>query len=746
MHQFPSDPSVRTQWVQFVRRHRQDYKDPSSKYSSLCSAHFDESGYEKKMSVVRSVKEEYKIEMRVFLKPTAVPTRDSVTPQSPEKISHREKRKLRREAMAKVNVPPKKKKPSSSAAHATLEPASDSITSLDQGAESEAEPEEPASDNLAAYGTASSSMQTDTKSCKGCKHKAEYQKAMRAKKGLLCKVKGLKKEVSSLKATIAELQSCVAEKETEEEEECAQPRLNFAKESSSHGQNYFSWSSTGEEEEDGAVEGNEQEWGPIGVSSEEEETTEDEEEIPELNANDIKADADSSDCHYNQPKFIVFYEMLLKIFLLFCFNCKKNNPQVSMVQNGTMVTVRQKCAKCIKGYVWTSQRMMPHGKYPAGNVLLSLAILMAGASISKILLVFRHMGLQTDLVNKVRDLKDVVWAGDGRYDSMGHSAKYAAGVTTGVFIPDRHRGIPKWIRENCPGTTHFYDIWHVARSVTKKLLAASKEKGCEIIQDWMKGIRRHMYWSATSTKPGFGSLILAKRNSFLGHVANKHADHPDPLYKVCNHGSLPSRKWIKIGPAAYDKLKSLLTGKALLNDIKQLSPDAQRSCLEGFHATLNHWHPKMIGFSWLGSFCRHILAILHFNENLHRDTQVNRDGEKYFQITYPKFKLVYAEDIKKLLFNLSKQEMKEVFDRYSARTPEPLTAQFSGHIDKETAVKARKEKQGQGISTQLFPAREEQEVLQEASCIFQEPASGSRAVRKCSKCKRPGHTRRNCPE
>ena len=116
-----------------------------------------------------------------------------------------------------------------------------------------------------------------------------------------------------------------------------------------------------------------------------------------------------------------------------------------MVQNGTMVTVRQKCAKCIEGYVWTSQRMMPHGKYPAGNVLLSLAILMAGASIRKILLVFRHMGVvcytartflfpaihhwesyQTDLVNKVKDLKDVVWAGDGRYDSMGHSAKYGA--------------------------------------------------------------------------------------------------------------------------------------------------------------------------------------------------------------------------------------------------------------------------------------------------------------------------------
>lgn len=42
--------------------------------------------------------------------------------------------------MAKVNVPPKKKKPSSSTAHASLEPASDGVTSLDQGAESEAVP------------------------------------------------------------------------------------------------------------------------------------------------------------------------------------------------------------------------------------------------------------------------------------------------------------------------------------------------------------------------------------------------------------------------------------------------------------------------------------------------------------------------------------------------------------------------------------------------------------------------------
>ena len=106
-----------------------------------------------------------------------------------------------------------------------------------------------------------------------------------------------------------------------------------------------------------------------------------------------RVDSSTSDFIYNQPKFIVFYEMLLKVFLLFCFNCKADKPEVSMKRNGTMVTVKQHCTKCIKGYVWTSQRYMPHGKYPIGNVLLSFAVLMAGASISKILLVFRHMGL-----------------------------------------------------------------------------------------------------------------------------------------------------------------------------------------------------------------------------------------------------------------------------------------------------------------------------------------------------------------
>ena len=88
MHQFPTNPAVRVKWVQFVRRHRHDFKDPTSKYTSLCSAHFEESSYERKMSLVSGIG----LQMRYFLKKTAVPTRDGVNPPTPDVLTDRMKR------------------------------------------------------------------------------------------------------------------------------------------------------------------------------------------------------------------------------------------------------------------------------------------------------------------------------------------------------------------------------------------------------------------------------------------------------------------------------------------------------------------------------------------------------------------------------------------------------------------------------------------------------------------------------
>lgn len=149
----------------------------------------------------------------------------------------------------------------------------------------------------------------------------------------------------------------------------------------------------------------------------------------------------------------------MAVFSIFCFNCKASDPSVAMDSCGTMVTVNQNCQSCKKNFKWRSQPFIL-GRYPAGNLLLSFAVLMAGASIGKILLVFKHMGLsvyesrtffyhqsrflfpvvlkywenyQAGLFAKIKDLEDAVWSGDGRFDSMGHSAKY--GVYTLLCSP-----------------------------------------------------------------------------------------------------------------------------------------------------------------------------------------------------------------------------------------------------------------------------------------------------------------------
>ncbi|KAL9970830.1 hypothetical protein ACROYT_G023277 [Oculina patagonica] len=842
MHQFPTDAKVRAQWVKFVQRHRVDFGEPVNKHSALCSAHFEPSCYSTSFGLSLEGMEEWK-RNKVLIK-GSIPTKHTVLQAIPEEPSDRKRRQLRRDVLSEFEPSCAKRKKRFHAETSTALTAIDTAPTVttpavatatvsaavtgatDAPAEESGDtcmdleipfvptdtpepmptPSTPSSSaTLVAAETpltsfSTPSLQPDSGSCTSsgfCGHKEKCERLTRTNKRLKRKITELKQDIKKLKSKIPDTES--------ENETTWEPQEDD--------QDHYTWFSTGPETTDSEPVKNENDWDPQGDTTESEATEEiDNDEVSEESSQrDISIDPDTPE--YDEPKFIVFYRMLLSLFTLFCFNCKWNSPSASMRQDGTMVTVTQSCLHCNKEFVWRSQPLIL-GKYPAGNILLSFGVLMAGASINKILLVFRHMGLcvysartffrhqksflfpivlhywetyRAALIQKLKGLKEVAWSGDGRFDSMGHSAKYGVytmfcttlmkivhfelvqaneagnspgtevegakrcfqylqqlGLSISIFVSDRHRSIAKWVRENCPNTVHYYDIWHIARSVSKKLLGASKNKGCEVIKDWIKGVRRHIYWCATSTKAGFQALIIAKWKSFIRHVSNKHSNHPDELYKECNHGVLEPRRWIKVGTLAYDKLSSLLYKTALVNDIKKLSPDAQTSCLEGFHATLNYWHPKLICYSWMGSLCRHILAILHFNENIHRETQVSKDGKEYIRVTYPKFKLGeevvrevaspptygYVDKLKHLLFTLPKCEMEKVLQKYSAKTPEPLNRQFPDRLSKEEAVlsfKARKQKK----KTSLFPSSAEQSVLQ------QNTASSSSRGRKTSRRGRP---------
>ncbi|XP_046858372.1 uncharacterized protein LOC124451811 [Xenia sp. Carnegie-2017] len=45
---------------------------------------------------------------------------------------------------------------------------------------------------------------------------------------------------------------------------------------------------------------------------------------------------------------------------------------------------------------------------------------------------------------------------------------------------------------------------------------------------------------------------------------------------------------------------------------------------------------KMTHFSWLGTYCRHVLAVLHFNENLHRQPKKNKKWNTILFCDIPK--------------------------------------------------------------------------------------------------------------
>ena len=58
------------------------------------------------------------------------------------------------------------------------------------------------------------------------------------------------------------------------------------------------------------------------------------------------------------------------------------------------------------------------------------------------------------------------------------------------------------------------------------------------------------------------------------------------------------------GSKPCELLSDIILNKQLLEDIKKLSPSHQTSSLESYHSVINHFAPKLLGFSYMGMHCR----------------------------------------------------------------------------------------------------------------------------------------------
>ncbi|XP_069110215.1 uncharacterized protein, partial [Argopecten irradians] len=342
----------------------------------------------------------------------------------------------------------------------------------------------------------------------------------------------------------------------------------------------------------------------------------------------------------------------------------------------------------------------------------------------------------------------LVLGGDGRADTPGHSAKYGSyglmdlqdgvvidiqlvqsnevkssnnmekeglvramsvlkerGLSVGALVTDRHLQIQKWVRENMPTTDHYYDVWHVAKGLKKKLCSLAKEKDCGEVTDWIKSLTNHLYWCAASTPPGEGNIMWAKWVSLENHIQNIHHGHGN-LFPDCAHPDMDPevrrrKKWLKPGTKACEKVGDLITSRQMKRDIPKLSPEFQTSEIEAYHSTINHFAPKMIGFSYHGMYCRLLLAAMHFNENSGREQSLTKEGIPKYNIVYPKYKkgehtirqmkidqsFYYVENLMSVTTQITKKVRMHNNNsiRLPTSVPAPLCSDYL-HPDKEEAI------------------------------------------------------------
>nr|XP_034334865.1 uncharacterized protein LOC117692019 [Crassostrea gigas] len=195
---------------------------------------------------------------------------------------------------------------------------------------------------------------------------------------------------------------------------------------------------------------------------------------------------------------------------------------------------------------------------------------------------------QSQLLTEIKDgaSQDVVVGGDARCDSPGYSAKYGtytimdlernkildfqlvqsnevkgsshmelAGlkramgflkdhVNIKTLVTDRHSMVKKYMKDCHAEKNHYFDVWHIAKGVSKKLETASKKVSGEQIRPWIKSIANHCHWTASSSEDD-GELKQAKWASVVNHIANKHENH-SRKYPRCEHAPInDERLWIK---------------------------------------------------------------------------------------------------------------------------------------------------------------------------------------------------------
>ncbi|KAL5006833.1 hypothetical protein ScPMuIL_015639, partial [Solemya velum] len=281
--------------------------------------------------------------------------------------------------------------------------------------------------------------------------------------------------------------------------------------------------------------------------------------------------------------------------------------------------------KCLNGHIvykWVSQPVLNRGLH-GGDLLSAAAIVASGKNFAKIALFAKFMKLNFLGSNTFTNIQrqyvlssiEELWESDGRMDSPGFSAQYCSytmdnsskkiltvrtvdkretqlksttmekegfqrvmkelkdkQVKVTEVVTDAHISIGALMKKEYPDIKHSFDIWHAAKNLGKKVVAAGLQKGCKPLQLWSHDIVNHFWYCCqhANTYDEFIDLWA----SILHHVVNEHEwilPYAIDGHARCLHGPLTeeerTKEWLSKGSQAHDALRKLVLDDRFLGKV-----------------------------------------------------------------------------------------------------------------------------------------------------------------------------------
>ena len=271
------------------------------------------------------------------------------------------------------------------------------------------------------------------------------------------------------------------------------------------------------------------------------------------------------------------------------------------------------------------------------------------------------------VVEEMKQKETLVLAGDARCDSPGYNAKYGSytlmdteptsndshkkkivslemvqvsevknsnhmeptglerclkqikedGLKLVALATDRHVMVTSNMKKDHADINHQFDIWHLVKSILKKIMAKSKTKTCEALGLWIRSIANHMWWCSESCG-GDDQLLREKWLSLLNHITNKHRWGGSKIFKKCAHTVLTAAEkseteWLDPKSPAFKALQEIVTATRLLNALPHVTMFCHTGELEVFHSMLLKYCPKRQHFHYDSMKARLYLAALDWN-------------------------------------------------------------------------------------------------------------------------------------